>query len=244
MRTLLVAPRHESLPVGMADSEVGDILNSGLGAIPVLGAVTAERFLATIASNMHDILFLVTHGLDEGVVLTDGVLPASLFIQAVRDRFDLVVLNSCSGLSVAQMIQNETGAAVICTIGEVDDRAAYFTGSQLAKSLASGLSYYDAYKRARPGSNTTYVFLAGKSMSQRDIRPLVEEIVAEKMVDVLAHIAELKEEIHQERAERRGAPEGVVITSEQLNRILWALITVALVIAIGVFVLANAGGVP
>ena len=243
MRTLLIAPRHDSLPLALADAEVGEILNSGLRVTPVLGGVTDERFLQVVTTSTYEILFLVTHGTEQGVLLTDGTLPASMFVQAVRDRFDLIVLNSCSGLNVAQLIQNECGAGVICTIGDLGDRAAYYTGSQLAREIARGQNYYDAYKRSRPGANTTYVFLAGKLMSNSNLRMLVKEIVAEEMTEILASIEALKEEIAQDRMERaQHRTNDISITGEQLNRIVWALAAIAIIVAIGFFWLANGGG--
>lgn len=235
IKTLLIAPRHESLPTAMIDSEINEILTSGLSVSPVMGTVDSERFLRSITANGHRILFLLTHGKEEGIMLSDGILPVSLFVQAVRDRFDLVFLNTCDSLSVAQMIQNECATGVICTIDDVNEKVAYYTGSQLAKELSRGLNFYDAYKRARPGGNQTYVFLAGKMGGNQVSRELIKEIVAEEMEPYM----ETLERIHQEivRVREREEKDGFFVPEIYLRYIIAIMGVTGIAVVIGLIVL-------
>ena len=157
-RTLLVAPRTDLL---LVDEEVQDVINSGLPiAQTLLGDVGHLELTREIRRGMYSLLWLATHGSADGIQLSDGLLAISELAQLVRGRFQLVVLNTCSSLPAAQMLQNETEADVICTIVEVPDRAAYRTGSLFAQELASTGNPRAAYAKVRPGGNRLYLYLA------------------------------------------------------------------------------------
>lgn len=137
------------------------ILRSGLQVTPLLGTVEHDDLVNEVHGG-YAVLWLATHGNAEGVLLSDGILPASLLTSLARDSFDLVVLNTCNSIATAQMLQNETGAEVIATIMEVPDREAFQTGALFARALAQSGDSETAYQRAKPGANRTYVRLAGK----------------------------------------------------------------------------------
>lgn len=157
-KVLLVAPRTNLLSV---DAEVQAILRSGLQVTPLIGTVEHDDLVSEMQGN-YDVLWLCTHGNSEGIMLSDGILPASLLTSLARDSFDLIVLNTCNSIATAQMLQNETNAEVIATIIETPDREAFQTGALFARALANLGDTEAAYQRAKPGSNRTYVRLAGK----------------------------------------------------------------------------------
>jgi hypothetical protein len=88
------------------------------------------------------------------------MLPAGDLLPMVRERFKLVVLNTCSSLLTAQLIQEEGGVGVICTIADVPDVQAYAMGSLLASHLASGKSVAEAFRLSKRGGNRLYLYLA------------------------------------------------------------------------------------
>lgn len=156
---LLVAPRTNLLSV---DAEVQAILRSGLNVTPMLGTVEHDDLVNEMQTPKR-VLWLCTHGSKEGVLLSDGILEASLLTSLARDTFDLIVLNTCDSIGTAQMLQNETGAEIIATITETPDREAFQTGAIFARALAQTNGDSEAaYYRAKPGGNRTYVRLAGK----------------------------------------------------------------------------------
>ena len=159
MRILLTAPRTD---LTLADAEVQAIIRSGLDVTPLLGDVRHVDFVRDVQADDYDVLWLCTHGTSEGVHLSDGILSASMLTPLVRDRFDVVILNTCESVQTAIMLQNETGAEVICTVEVVPDIAAYQTGALLARSLADTGDLETAYNASRPGGNRTYLRLAGK----------------------------------------------------------------------------------
>ena len=156
MRTLLLAP-HTDLP--NVDAEVQAVLRSGLDVTPRLGDVRNVDVLTDITSGEYDVFWHAGHTTADGLLLTDGVLSASELTPLIRNRFELVVLNSCDTQQTAQMLQNETGAAVVATIVAVPDRLAFQTGALFARELARTGDISTAYQAAKPGNNRQYVLL-------------------------------------------------------------------------------------
>jgi hypothetical protein len=174
-RVLLVAPRSDLLAV---DAEIQDVLRSGLIVTPLIGSVTSTDLLREMRSGRYDTLWFATHGNGEGIQLSDGVFSASELVPQVRDRFTLVVLNSCSSLNIAQLLQEEAGVGVICTLIDVPDRQAYQTGSRLASALAQSSNVVDAYLASKPGNNRSYLYLASFEVAAGAIDKLVAEMAS------------------------------------------------------------------
>lgn len=172
MRVLLVAPRTD-LP--LVDSEIQDVIRSGLEVTPLLGSVSSTDLLREIRAADYDCLWLATHGGPDGVQLSDGMMAASELVAVIRDRFKLVFLNTCNSLLVAQLLQEEANASVICTLIGVPDRQAYQTGSLFATALSDTGNIAAAYKRSKPGGNRSYLYLAALDPSQDSINTLVME---------------------------------------------------------------------
>ncbi len=173
MRVLLVAPRTGLL---LVEEEVEDITRSGLTVDLMLGSVTSLDLIRRLKQREYDVLWLATHGDKDGVLLSDGLFSASELVPQVRDRFSLVVLNSCSSLAVAQLLQEEANVSVICTLLEVPDRQAYQTGSRLASALGETNNLAVAYRASKPGNNRSYLYLATLTPSQDSIDSLIGEI--------------------------------------------------------------------
>lgn len=173
LRVLLVAPRTDLLSV---DSEIQDVIRSGLTVTPLLGTVNSVDLLREMRTGNYDVLWLATHGDGDGIKLSDGMFSAGELVPQVRDRFTLVILNTCNSLLIAQMLQEEANVGVICTIISVPDRQAYQTGSRLASALAESDSLVSAYRASKPGQNRSYLYLAAMQMSQMSIEMMVLEL--------------------------------------------------------------------
>jgi len=166
MRVLFVAPRTDLMFV---NEEAQDVLTSGLSVEPMMGDVSGIDLARRLRLDKFDVLWLATHGDQTGVLLSDGILKSSTIVQLVRDKVDLVFLNTCESYGVAQMLQNETGATIVCTVAKVPDSDAYHTASLFASALHETGDARLAYDRSRPGNNTTYLFLAGKKKQGRKL---------------------------------------------------------------------------
>ena len=209
MRVLLVAPRSNLLEV---EAEIEDVMRSGLTVDPLIGNVTRTALLRRMREHDYDVLWLATHGSADGVQLSDGILSASALVQQVRDRFTLVVLNSCSSLSIAQLLQEEANTGVICTLIDVPDVQAYQTGSRLSSALAESSTVVEAYLASKPGGNRSYLYLPALSASQDSIDTLI------------AALNELKAEMVKDRvgaAKDRRLARWLITVSVALHPVTW-----------------------
>lgn len=167
MKLLLFAPKSPDLPY--FEVEIQDLFALGIQIIPMLGEIRKQDFSRTlrlVKPGDYQVLYLMTHGTQDGIYLSDGLFINALLTPLTKGKFPLIVLNTCSSIVTAQTLQNETEAEVICTIKEVSDYEAAQTGvlfiEQLIKTGDPGL----AYNAARSASNESYIRLAG---SKKDI---------------------------------------------------------------------------
>lgn len=156
---VLIAPRSD-LP--HVDNEVESLLRLNFRIYPFLGNVTREELVKALPVMSADILWIATHMTDDGqIILGEQSFPFDQFVTLIRGRFKLVYLNTCASQSFAQKIQNDSGCPVVCTIKNVDDFAAYQTGSLFAQKLAETNSIEKAYRASISADNSTYVYLGG-----------------------------------------------------------------------------------
>jgi hypothetical protein len=174
MRVLLVAPRSNLLSV---DEEIQDVMRSGLTVTPLLGNVSATDLIRDIKARDYDCLWLATHGNSDGIELSNGeMFPATELVAHVRERFSLVVLNTCDSLGIAQLFQEEANVGVICTLLKVPDTLAYRTGSRLAAALYETSTVAEAFLASRPGRNREYLYLPSLLPSQDSFDSLLVEM--------------------------------------------------------------------
>lgn len=155
----------------LIQSEIQDVLNSGLTVTHTLiDDVSRSGLILAIRGGDFEVLWVVGHAGADGIPLSDGMLSPSAFTSLVRDQFKLIYINTCESLALAQMIQNESSATVVCTVSKVSDATAYQTGSLFASELARTKNYRVAYNRSKPGENRDYIFLSGspKNMAQNE----------------------------------------------------------------------------
>lgn len=157
-RTLVIAPTTNLI---LVEKEVTAV-TSTLRAEVMNGYVSANMVLDRISQGW-DIVWFMTHGVEDGVLLSDGPINASALTTFVRTAdARLVVLNTCESIAVALKIHNELLTNLICTLREVPDEEAFFTGRTLAFHLSRGKPFLTAYLDAKPGQNESYIFLPGR----------------------------------------------------------------------------------
>lgn len=160
LRMVLIAPRSG---LDLIDKEVEFLLRLNCRIYPILGDITIESLTKEITMiEKADVLWIAAHMSDGGqLILGETSIPFETFVALIRGRFKLVYLNTCSSLSFAQNIQNETGVAVVATIKDVLDYEAYQIGSLFASALVKTRSPQAAYRISLPANNSTYIFLGG-----------------------------------------------------------------------------------
>lgn len=158
-RTLVVAPTTD---LEHSSDEVMAVVNA-LGARLLQGKRATIQGLLDIMDQGWDIVWFCTHGDEQGVYLSDGVVKASELTTLIRSAsVQLTVLNTCSSKMVALAIHDELGGDLVCTVKAVPDREAFVTGTVFARQIARGLSFFDAYEAAKPGQNSTYAYIGEK----------------------------------------------------------------------------------
>ena len=158
-KTLVISP-DMNLPY--AADEVMAVVNA-LDAELLQGKRANVYGLVDILNEGWDIIWISSHGNGDGVQLNDGMVKTSELTTLIRSTgAQLTVLNTCSSYQVALAIYAEVGMTFVCTIKDVPDREAFFTGTIFARQLAKGLSFRQAYDAAKPGQNSTYEFLGDR----------------------------------------------------------------------------------
>ena len=123
---------------------------------------TIHGLLAILASPV-DVLWILTHGIEQGWFLKDGLVNASETTALIRSAgVFLTVMNSCSSYQVAHQAAEELGTAFVCTITEVPDRQAFITGVLFARHLASGTDYRTAWEKSKPGQKHPFILLEAR----------------------------------------------------------------------------------
>lgn len=175
MKALLIAPQVPDLLY--LSAEIQAVWQSGLDIEPLIGEVRHADLLRAVTSGEYDVFWFSGHTTKDGLLLTDGALSAEELTPLIRGRFDLVLLNSCDSQQTAQLLQNETEAAVVATVVEVPDWLAFQTGALFARELAKTGDIPTAYNAAKPGQNRTYVLLGwGKKKVVEGQRTLDERL--------------------------------------------------------------------
>lgn len=192
-KVLLLAPdlSSQALNLRYGREEIENIMQSGLQVTPKIGEIRSVDLVRLMGAAEYDIVWLITHGHNDGFHLSDGIFPYARFAALVHDRIKLVVLNSCEGLHTAQAIQNETKTAIIATTKEVEDTEAYQFGTLLAQNLASLQTISGAYHASIPANNDGYVYLGGE----------YEQVMPMGWVALYAEIAKVAESVHGLRTE-------------------------------------------
>ena len=167
-RILVIAPNTDGVDLPKMTIEIGAIQRYH-DATVLRGNVRDQDIAAAVVENEFEVIWFITHGNSDGVLLTDGILSTAALIQYVSaDDTRLCVLNTCDSEEVAIQLASQSGADVICSIGQVDNKDALRLGQLLAGELAFCETYREAYELiASPDSNYRYYESRGMYRSFR-----------------------------------------------------------------------------
>jgi hypothetical protein len=156
-----------------ANAEVSAIITTGLVVDLIQGALTPAEVSARLETTTANVLVIISHGFERGILLSrhisvepiaelrdDGLFDLADLPAATRDKFDLVLLNTCNSDKAARNLQNVMRAGIICTTLAVDDAEAAAFGGRFTRYLAQSNDPEWAYAMARPGNNDSYMYLA------------------------------------------------------------------------------------
>lgn len=157
MNVLIIYPNSQGL--AYSGNEVSQIINTLQDSILLSGHITHSDIMLQ-ARNLYDIVWVIGHMDENGILLSDGYLSTQDFIQYFRrNKPKLIVLNVCQSVEVALDLHEELQSTIIATIADIEDSLAYATGAQLAHSLSQGSTAWDAYQDSKPGNNLEYRFI-------------------------------------------------------------------------------------
>lgn len=128
------------------------------------GHVTYDDMTHTLREQNGGSAWILGHGTREGIVVfeadpsatpgsmaTQTLLQADTLVRLVRGSgIRLLVLATCQSADLGWWINEQTGAIVICTLGEIGMRTAYESLVLLAQMLARGMAVRDAFDAAAP----------------------------------------------------------------------------------------------
>lgn len=180
LNILVVAPEHPDLPEVAAEVAA---LAQQHEVVALTGVVRDRDVAAAVQEGTYDVIWFASHGDDQGVLLSDGVLDIAGVGQYVRaSGAELCVLNTCDSELVALAMIAGSDAHLICTIGAVEDADAQRFGLLLARALAEQDDFRAAYEQVAPvGGKYRYLTARTRSMQQRDR--------VGEMADQLYHLA-------------------------------------------------------
>src|SRR5690606_10461033 len=114
----------------------------------------------------YDVLWFASHGNEQGVLLSDGLLSIQGVGQYARHA-SLCVLNTCASENVALSIIAGGETDMICTIADVKDADDLRFGILLSSELAQTDNFYEAYERVRPDGGKYRYYKAADSATRR-----------------------------------------------------------------------------
>lgn len=172
MDSLIVAP-GANLDV---DHELQRLINTLRPTNVLLGSECTLLNLVDALKNQHyDLVFFLGHGTAAGIELADGSASSATIAQVLRGaRVRCVFINTCESVYVAIRLHDEVrNAAVIATVGEVENDVATITGVLFAQHVADGASWREAYELSKRGDKYVYI---NDQMIGDDALALIEEI--------------------------------------------------------------------
>lgn len=177
MRILVIAPDHADLPNVAAEIAA---ISRHHDATILSGMVRDSDIALAVEENDYDVLWWLTHGDKDGVVLSDGHLSAAGVGQYVRSsNARLNILNTCDSEQVALRIVAAGQADMVCTIGAVDNQDAIRIGMLLAPALSELSDTYAAYKAVAPTGGQYRYLKAGTQYRRRpdDHQPTIADVL-------------------------------------------------------------------
>lgn len=225
MNALVVAP--DSGFVETAE-QVQDVIASLRTDQALMGAVTGAELMRRLRERSFEVIWFVAHGSEAGIELSDGAVSGDVLAQFLRaQRPALIYLNTCASMRVAVDLHDAVQAPVICSVGQVEARAALYAGAQLAHYLAQGLGVREAFEASRPGHDTTYRLIGGEATRVNGSDGQIWEAIR----DLQAKVAKLEAQVE------------MVLFGRKANGAAWQwalIVVVGLVAAALLFLLANA----
>lgn len=162
MRILLIAPDLKNVVIrAHQEALMRDIGGSGVQGTFLQETVHTEDVIRELRTGRYNVLMCMTHGFAQGIQLSDGqvVEPGQLGSLA-RFGVELVCLLACESVTAAQAMMQAARVDTIGLLTELASDDAYLVGSLFVQAMADGLDYRTAFEKARPGNDSSFIYLS------------------------------------------------------------------------------------
>lgn len=161
-RVLFVQPDTELV---YARKEAEQVINL-LDANVLQGSVHLDDLTERVHSFQPQLIIFSTHGKEEGILLSDGIVGADLLKPILTTApVEAVYLNTCESFMTASLIHDQLPVFLAFNVTDVPDRNAFVAMSTFAYHLDKGLSYQKALHKAKSAGNPGLLFLPNMSES-------------------------------------------------------------------------------
>lgn len=172
MKTLLVRNTLDEYSV----AETEQIIRF-LHADFMFNATTIE-FVTRITQVDYDVLWYVGHSNEIGLVFRDGEIRLDN-LWSLLSTFDLIVLNSCSSLSLwSGFVFGQSDTTVVTTARQIESGAGFVFGINFAKILSELSDIQLAVDTI--DNDDEYIVLRGNLMASKEIDELTKAVYALK----------------------------------------------------------------
>ena len=166
LNVLIIAPEHPDLSHVAAEVAA---YKRNHHVVALEGVVRDLDIANAVEEGPYDVIVFASHGAENGIVLSDGMLSLEAAQQYVRrSGATLAVLNTCDGENVGYQLIGEN-CDVIFAVGAVADVDAVRFGVLLASALVRCDEYRDAFGQS-VGRGTKYRFLSASVAVERSTR--------------------------------------------------------------------------
>ena len=257
MSILIVAPRQPALMT--LDNEVAAIVRCFHRPILVQGDVSEADLQHALTDDIEGFWF-AGHASERGLLLSnDYLLPVDALAQYLSSaNIEWSFFNSCeSGLFVSQL-QSRFAHDCYAYITEIADIAAWRTASLVARNYSNVGNILQAVKSAAPAGTTPLRYFPSSTGEKNTLREeRIDDRLATQMQDLTKAIYALQNEIalseqrtkmeialltkRVEQIERAGDVVKPLMSEHQSNRIVAALVVIALLLGYALYLMATGG---
>jgi hypothetical protein len=258
MSILIVAPRQPALTT--LDNEVAAIVSCFHRPILVQGDVSEATLQNALTDDVEGFWF-AGHASERGLLLSnDYLLPVDALAQYLSSaNVEWSFFNSCESGLFVNRLQTIYAHDCYAYITEIADIAAWRTASLVARNYLNVGNILRAVRSAAPAGTTPLRYFPssiGEKNTMREER--IDDRLATQMQDLTKAIYALQNEIalseqrtkmeiilltrRVEQIERAGNVAKPLLSERQSNRIVAALVVIALLLGYGLYVLMAMGG--
>jgi hypothetical protein len=156
-KVLFVQPDTELFYAAKEAEQVVNLLDANL----LTGSVRVNDLVDRIREFQPQLIIISSHGKDDGILLSDGIIGSSNLkkIFSTSDDLECVYLNTCSSILVAVAIHKAMPVDFVFSLAEVPDKHAFVSMSTFAYHLSEGHTYGSAWFESRGGNGSGFMFL-------------------------------------------------------------------------------------